>query len=146
MLNTPLKFMRSAIVTMSIFAGSLPAFAEVLHFKAELKAGEEIPPTTSKGTGELKAEFDTVSKKLKWDVTYSDLTGPATAAHFHGPADIGQTAGVEVKVPIEASPISGSEVLTDQQAKDLLDGKLYFNIHTAANKGGEIRGQVLKGL
>ena len=27
---------------------------------------------------------------------------------------------------------------------DLAAGKWYFNIHTAANKGGEIRGQVMK--
>ena len=33
-------------------------------------------------------------------------------------------------------------MLTDEQAKDFVDGKVYFNIHTAANKGGEIRGQV----
>jgi hypothetical protein len=34
--------------------------------------------------------------------------------------------------------------LTDEQAAELLAGKWYFNIHTAANKGGEIRGAVTK--
>ena len=40
------------------------------------------------------------------------------------------------------SPIEGSAKLTDEQVADLKAGKLYINIHTAANKAGEIRGQV----
>ena len=43
-----------------------------------------------------------------------------------------------------ASPISGTATLTDAQAADLEAGKFYFNIHTAANPGGEVRGQVDK--
>jgi hypothetical protein len=43
-----------------------------------------------------------------------------------------------------ASPIKGAATLTDAQAADLTSGKWYFNIHTEANKAGEIRGQVLK--
>jgi hypothetical protein len=43
-----------------------------------------------------------------------------------------------------ASPIKGTATLTDAQAADLAAGKWYFNVHTEANKGGEIRGQVTK--
>ena len=42
------------------------------------------------------------------------------------------------------SPFEGEATLTDAQASDLMAGKWYFNVHTAANKGGEIRGQVTK--
>ncbi len=42
------------------------------------------------------------------------------------------------------SPIKGSAVLTDAQAADLVAGKDYVNVHTAANKDGEIRGQIEK--
>ena len=42
------------------------------------------------------------------------------------------------------NPIKGEATLTDAQAADLQAGKWYFNVHTAANKGGEIRGQVMK--
>jgi hypothetical protein len=106
-----------------------------------------VPPTTSTGTGTLKGTYDTESKKLTWSVTYSGLTGPATASHFHGPAPVGVAAGVQVPAHgADKSPIEGSAVLTDAQAKDLLDGNMYFNIHTAANKPGEIRGQVMKGM
>jgi hypothetical protein len=40
--------------------------------------------------------------------------------------------------------MNGSATLTDAQAADLMAGKWYVNVHTAENKGGEIRGQVLK--
>jgi hypothetical protein len=88
--------------------------------------------------------YDTASKKLSWKVTFSGLTGPATAAHFHGPAEAGKNAGVAVPIPGTASPLEGSATLTDAQAADLTSGKWYVNIHTAANKSGEIRGQVVK--
>ena len=43
-----------------------------------------------------------------------------------------------------ASPIKGEATLTDEQAAEFADGKIYFNVHTAAHKDGEIRGQVEK--
>ena len=75
----------------------------------------------------------------------AQMSGPATAAHFHGPAEVGKNAGVAVAIPnATTSPNEGSATLTDAQAADLLAGKYYVNVHTAANPGGEIRGQVTK--
>jgi hypothetical protein len=85
---------------------------------------------------------DTSAKKLSWKGAYSGLSGPATAAHFHGPAPKGQNAGVVVPVGAAKSPVRGSATLTDAQPADLTKGNWYFNVHTAENKGGEIRGQV----
>lgn len=124
---------------------ALPAVAEKLSFKADLKAASEVPPNTSKGTGAAAATYDTVSKKLDWNVTFAGLTGAATGAHFHGPADPAKNAGVAVAIPGTASPMAGTATLTDAQATDLMAGKWYVNVHTAANKDGEIRGQVVKG-
>ncbi|QPF82891.1 CHRD domain-containing protein [Bradyrhizobium genosp. L] len=123
------------------FAG--PAFAEKL--KATLSGKTEVPPNTSAGTGTADIDYDAASKKLTWKLTYSGLSGPATAAHFHGPAETGKNAGVAVAIPnATSSPVDGSATLTDAQAADLLAGKYYVNVHTAANPGGEIRGQVTK--
>ena len=123
------------------FAG--PAFADKM--KATLDGKAEVPPTTSAGKGTADIDFDAATKKLTWKVTYSGLSGPATAAHFHGPAEAGKNAGVAVAIPnATSSPVEGSATLTDAQAADLVAGKYYINIHTAANPGGEIRGQVTK--
>ena len=122
-----------------------PAFAEMQSYKATLNAAAQVPPNASKGTGALTATYDTATKKLTWNVTFTGLSGPATAAHFHGPAAAGANAGVVVPQKDGlTSPMKGEATLTDAQAADLQGGKWYFNIHTEANKGGEIRGQVAK--
>ena len=132
-----------AAATLMIAAPA--AFAETQTYKAALTAAAEVPPNASKGTGALTSTYDTATKKLVWTVTFTGLSGPATAAHFHGPAAAGANAGVVVPQKDGlTSPMKGEATLTDAQAKDLADGKWYFNIHTAANKGGEIRGQVMK--
>lgn len=120
-----------------------PAFADKM--KATLDGAAEVPANTSGGKGSADIDYDPASKKLTWKLTYSGLSGPATAAHFHGPAEAGKNAGVAVAIPnATASPAEGSATLTDAQAADLMAGKYYVNVHTAANPGGEIRGQVTK--
>jgi hypothetical protein len=142
------SLLRTATVSFAIaalFATGSVAMAETMKLKADLNAATEVPANTSKGTGKADITYDTASKKLDWTVTYSGLTGPATAAHFHGPAEPGKNAGVAVPIPTQGtSPIKGSATLTDAQAADLTSGKMYVNVHTEANKGGEIRGQVTK--
>ena len=135
----------TGLATAALLSLAPAAFAQAVNYKADLKPAAEVPPVDSKGSGTLQASYDPASKKLTYTVNYKDLTGPATAAHFHGPADAKSNAGVVVPVNgAVTSPIKGEATLTDAQAKDLADGKWYFNIHTAANKGGEIRGQVMK--
>ena len=138
------KFRLSLLAAAVAFAAS-PAFADMMKFKVDVTAAMESPPTTSPGKGMIEGSYDTVTKMLTWDGAYEGLTGPAAAAHFHGPAAVGANAGVLVPVDAPASPFKGSATLTDDQAKALLGGMVYFNVHTAANKGGEIRGQVVLG-
>ena len=137
------KTMLATLAFGAAFAFAGPAFADKM--KATLDGKAEVPPVTSAATGTAELDYDPASKKLTWTVTYSGLSGPATAAHFHGPAEAGKNAGVAVAIPnAGTSPVSGSATLTDAQAADLVGGKYYINIHTAANPGGEIRGQVMK--
>jgi len=138
---TKTMFAAFALGAAVLFAG--PASAET--FKATLDAKSEVPPNASTATGTADINYDPASKKLSWKLTYSGLSGPATAAHFHGPAEPGKNAGVAVAIPnAGTSPAEGSATLTDAQASDLEAGKYYVNVHTAANPGGEIRGQVTK--
>jgi hypothetical protein len=133
------------LTAAALLALTPAAFAATETYTADLKASSEVPANDSKGSGSLNASYDTASKKLTYTVNYKDLSGPATMAHFHGPADTKSNAGVVVPVKDMApATLKGEATLTDAQAADLKAGKWYFNIHTAANKGGEIRGQVMK--
>ena len=137
------RTMYATLAFAAAVAFSGPAFAE--KFKATLDGKSEVPATTSSGTGTADIDYDPASKKLSWKLTYTGLSGPASAAHFHGPAEPGKNAGVELAIPgATSSPAEGSATLTDAQAADLAGGKLYINVHTAATPGGEIRGQVTK--
>jgi hypothetical protein len=130
----------TAVATVGLLA--TPLQAKTIHFSTALSGASEVPPNDSKGTGQLDADFNTATNAFSYTVTYSGLTGPAAAAHFHGPAAAGADAPPVVPIKDLASPIKGSAKLTADQAKDLLAGKWYFNIHTAAHAPGEIRGQL----
>jgi hypothetical protein len=137
----------AVLACTAALAFASPSMAAMVNMKASLNAASEVPPTTSKGTGSVDVSYDTDSKKLSWKGTVSGLSGPATAAHFHGPAEPGKNAGVVIPIFAGAtatSPFEGSATLTDAQASDLMAGRWYVNIHTNENKAGEIRGQVTK--
>ena len=120
------------------------AQAEKITLKADLKGSNEVPPNASPASGKAEATLDTATKELSWKVTYADLTGPAMGAHFHGPSEAGKNAGIALPFKTVQSPIEGTATLTDNQVADLLAGKWYANIHTGANPGGELRGQMMK--
>jgi hypothetical protein len=108
---------------------------------AALTGASQVPPNSSTGSGTASIKLD--GDVLSWVITYSGLTGPVTGAHFHGPAPANANAGVVVPFAGSlGSPITGSQQLTAAQVAQLRGGFWYVNLHTAANPGGEIRGQV----
>ena len=128
-----------------VLATGMPATADSVTFKTALKGASEVPPNDSKGTGTVDATLDAAAKTLSWTITYSGLSGDATAAHFHGPADPGKNAPPVVPIKGKlASPIKGTSTLSDAQAAELQAGKWYFNVHSAKFPDGEIRGQLVK--
>ena len=132
-----------AAVFSAAFVGA--ASAATVSYTAKLSGRSELPKTDSKGTGKLDGTFDTQTKVLTYTLTFDGLSGPATAAHIHGPASRKESAGVVAPLGDKSptSPVSGSVTLTDDQANALASSKLYVNVHTAANPGGEIRGQIV---
>jgi hypothetical protein len=136
------------IATIALLVGASnqisPACAETITLRADLKGSNEVPPNASPATGKAEAKLDTETRVLTWAITFVDLTGPVIGAHFHGPSEPGKNAGIVLPFKTLQSPIEGTATLTENQAADLLGGKWYANIHTAANPGGELRGQMMK--
>lgn len=116
---------------------------QLVALSTQLRGAQEVPPATTMGQGQMDAVLDRRSRELRWKLSYAGLTGPATAAHFHGPALPGANAGVVLPLPsATSSPAQGAASLTEPQVTDLLAGRWYVNVHTAAFPGGEIRGQL----
>ena len=132
----------AAAAAALFLGGAGVASAATLHFTADLKGSSEVPANTTTGAGQVAATLDTSSRVFTYHVTYAGLTGPAVAAHFHGPALPGVDAPPVITMKTLASPIDGVATLTTAEAGDLQAGKWYFNVHTAEHKGGEIRGQL----
>lgn len=123
--------------------GSMMVRSNLVALTTQLRGGNEVPPNVSAGSGSVDAVLNKDTNLLRWKVNYSRLTSPATAGHFHGPAGVGANAAVVLgwANPI-ANGMEGSATLTAAQAADLMAGKWYANIHTVANPGGEVRGQM----
>jgi len=135
-----------SIAAATALAGFAASAQQAAVYKAHLTAKDEVPPNASTATGDGIFTLNSATKELAWAVTFTGLTGPVTAAHIHGPAAAGANAGVVVPFDPPKAPageIKGSKALTDDQIADLKAGKYYANIHTDANKGGEIRGQLM---
>ncbi len=113
---------------------------------ARLSGASEVPPTPTNAKGNLQATLDKRNRVLTWTLQVSGLSGAPTAAHFHGPAAPGENAGVAAPITITGQPTdNGVVTLTAAQMDDLLAGRWYVNVHTAAHPDGEIRGQMMIG-
>jgi plastocyanin len=122
------------------------------YFTATLSGGAEVPPVVTTATGSATFIIDPSGTSILYDVSYQGLSGPAAAAHIHvGAASV--AAGIILPLQVGPSPMVGiltaadltpsGSVTTFAEALDAIRaGNTYVNIHTAANKPGEIRGQI----
>ena len=121
------------------FAGS----ATTIRVDAALNAKQEVPAQVVKNT-KAKGTFTgkLVTSKLTWKLTFSGLTGKATAAHIHmGKAGKAGNVVVALCAPCR-SGAHGSTKVSAAVKKALANHKAYVNVHTAKNPNGEIRGQI----
>jgi hypothetical protein len=118
--------------------------AKLLTFIAVLNGGQVVPPSPSNAMGVGFLTFDEGTKRLCYDITYSQLQGTETQAHLHGSAQAGQTNAVlEDLNPLGSPKVSCLGPLTAFEESLLKKGRMYINIHTDIFVAGEIRGQVL---
>lgn len=117
-------------------------FGEGSVFIATLTGAQENPQVTTNGIGYALFTFNQKTSTLCVALSFSGLSSDAIAAHVHGPADPDENAGVLIPLSI-TSPVNQCGTLDKNGRKALKAGRLYVNVHTPANQGGEIRGQIL---
>jgi len=140
------RFIVGAALAASLaLAGS--AQAAPVSFTVNLSGGEQVPPVTTSGSGKADLTYDAATRTVTWSVSFNGLSGPATMAHFHGPAAAGANASVTIWLSKKGepadSPLKGEATLTPDQAKEFAAGQWYVNVHTKDHPAGEIRGQVM---
>jgi len=113
-------------------------------YYAEINGKQQVPGNESAATGTGIAVLDPATRTLTGGITLAGIS--PTAAHIHTGA-AGTNGGVSVNLAQSATAadrweIPAGTVLTEAQLASLRAGGLYFNAHTTANPGGEVRGQI----
>jgi hypothetical protein len=136
-----------AVAALAVTAFALGAARDTYMVGAKLTAKAEVPAPTgvpAAAKGAFTGDYVENSKgaTLKWRLTFSGLSGPATAAHIHM-AKVGVAGPVVVPLcgPCKAAQ-SGKATISKAVIAALESGKAYVNVHTTKNAAGEIRGQV----
>lgn len=144
-MNSILKTPRLSAVAAVFAASLLAACASMVGSSTAnvaLTGGEEVPPvSTSTATGNAKFTVDR-DWTIQGKVTTKGVAG--TAAHIHEAA---RGKNGPVVIPLTKSgdnewTVPAGTRLTDAQFRSYRGGTLYVNVHSAANPGGEIRGQL----
>lgn len=117
-----------------------------MQLSGDLSATNAIPTNPSPATGTVTGIYDPTSKVLNYTLTYSNLTGPPTRAHFHygDPKHVGPIFITFNDLPTSNSgTITGSATLTGAQPDSFKLNHVYANIHTTKYGAGEIRANVV---
>jgi Cu/Zn superoxide dismutase len=129
---------------VNIHSGNFPAGeirGQIVPIVVPIDGEQEVPPTAPSGAGVGLFAFDTESNELSCDIRFGGLTGAQTAAHIHGFAPPGESAGVLRDLGTGSPTVERWNYGADQEP-GILEGLTYVNIHSATFPGGEIRGQI----
>ena len=127
------------VLVFSVAFASLSVAAQTIN--VSLSGAQEVPAvsTTASGSGTITIGAD---QSVSGSVMTTGVEG--TMAHIHLAA-AGQNGPVIVPMTKTADnvwSIPNGAKLTDAQYQSFKDGNLYINVHSATNKGGEVRGQL----
>jgi hypothetical protein len=115
-------------------------------FSAKLDGAQQTPSLAVNGTGVAGLMLNATRDTLCINMSFAGLSGTPTGIHIHNGA-----TGVSGAVVLDLTAyISGNRLiatitgsnLTASLKSNMLKGLTYLNVHTSANPGGEIRGQI----
>lgn len=133
-----------ALASATLIAGTFAVSAGLAiagPVQVTLNGSQEVPPvqTSATGAGTITINDD---KSVSGGVMTKGVKG--TMAHIHEAAP-GQNGGVAIPLTKKGDnewTVPAGAKLNDEQYKAFKAGNLYVNVHSDANKGGEIRGQL----
>src|SRR6266516_2863553 len=131
-----------ALMAVTLASATTP---RPVKFSAALNIGQEVPhPKGTKVGASGRFTATLTGTTLKWRLTFTHLSGPASAAHVHKGVR-GKSGPVLVSLcgPC-TSPATKTATVTTAEIKDMLARRTYVNVHTAKNPDGEIRGQITR--
>lgn len=152
--------MRSRFLTLGVIgllaltaSTALAANPPTAAFGGPVDGSQEVPAVVTAAVGEATVVISADDSTIWYIVKYSGLSGALAAAHIHVGA-AGVSGGVILPLVASASPMVGKLSATNFTASGAITtfaqavaaikaGGTYVNLHTAANPGGEIRGQVI---
>ena len=124
-----------------------------------MTGAQEVPAVTTTASGTIDITYSRSTKLLSYTITWQNLSGPVAALYIHGPSQpgyqgsiiqkaIASSGGVATPNPAKygaSASYTGFIYVDDIKIKesDVIYNKLYANIYTAANQGGEIRGRLI---
>ena len=132
----------AAALLLVAFAG-----AQNWTYNDPIDQSQVVPPTGSPATGTAMGDYDDVTNVLNISVVASGFVNAPNAAHIHGPAAPGSSAGILFDLLVGGSTSSYYNIntfftLSAAEEIDFLAGLHYVNIHTVVDTGGAIRGQL----
>ena len=130
------------LLSLTGFSGFSLCSAQTYNFLLSGSQATTLQSATG-SAGYVTSELS--GSEYSYTVVHEGTTG-VNAAHFHGPAGPGVTAGVAQGITAGPSPIIGSASLDATQTSQLTGGQWYLNLHTDESPGGELRGQAVQQL
>ena len=151
------KNVLSAVATMFVITACAETTAVSNSFDTTLRGSQEVPPVATAATG--TATFTVNGANINYTVSWSGLSGNATASHIHvaaagatGPVRLNLCGGTGAPACPAGATASLTGVATtanlvgismDDLLAQIRNFNGYVNVHTAANSTGEIRGQLI---
>jgi len=118
---------------------------QIVRTLVPIDGAQEVPPSTSTGSGNMFVAFNTTTHQLGYYVRFGGLTTAESAAHIHGYAPAGVNAGVVHNLGT-GDPKKGAWTYGAANEANVMAGLTYINIHSSMFPGGEIRGQIIPAL
>jgi CHRD domain-containing protein len=142
-----MKILHVLLIALTVLALASVAADGGRTFTTTLSGAAEVPPADPDGSGTATITLNYGQGTVCWEITVSNITLPATAAHIHeAPVGVAGPVVVPLSAPDASGSASGCATVDRAEIKDIIQHpeEYYVNVHNADYPGGAVRGQLSK--